>query len=236
MQTADAVRETLRAQAAPRLPDGEFFRLVTKRNAGPDGQPRDPTLFRRLGNEICVRCQESYRLKFPGRPFKITCKGIYSQPDFIELAAKTKLTLDEVRDLLDVPYWESRHIKIPNADGDLEYFIARDYQCESLLCTTSRQVDRWGRGNGKAIDVTTPIPTPFGWKTMADLKVGDLIFGADGKPYHVTFATEVMYGRPCYDVVFSDGSILRADGEHQWLTWTKLARKETRRRESRKRV
>ena len=151
MQTADAVRETLQPQAAPRLPDGEFFRLVTKRNTGPDGQPLDPTLFRRLGNEICVRCQESYRLKFPGRPFKITCKGIYSQPDFIELAAKTKLTLEEVRDLLDVPYWASRHIKIPNADGDLECFIARDYQCESLLCTTSRQVDRWGRGNGKTL-------------------------------------------------------------------------------------
>src|ERR1039458_7709450 len=220
MQTADAVRETLQPQAAPRLPDGEFFRLVTKRNTGPDGQPLDPTLFRRLGNEICIRCQESYRLKFPGRPFKITCRGIYSEPDFIELSAQTKLTYEEVRDLLDVPYWASRHIKIPNADGDLECFIARDYQCESLLCTTSRQVDRWGRGNGKRLNINTPIPTFNGWKRMGDLQVGDYVFDETGQPTRILYVSPIRLAEDTYEVEFSDGSVLHADAEHLWETWT----------------
>ena len=150
MPNVDAVRETPQQQV-PRLPDGEFFRILNGKNTGPDGKPLDPNLFRRLQHPVCIKCQENYRNKFPSRPFRITCKGIYDKTDYEELATATGLPLEEVQDLLDVPFWASRHIKIPNADGDLEYFIARDYQCESLLCTSSRQVDRWGRGNGKTL-------------------------------------------------------------------------------------
>src|SRR5439155_2295970 len=35
-----------------------------------------------------------------------------------------------------------------------------------------------------------------------------------------TAAFEVMFGRPCYEVVFSDGSRLVADAEHEWVTCT----------------
>jgi replicative DNA helicase len=41
----------------------------------------------------------------------------------------------------------------------------------------------------------------------------------------VVAATEVMDGRPCYEVEFSDGEIIVADAEHQWLTWTRRARR-----------
>ncbi len=34
-----------------------------------------------------------------------------------------------------------------------------------------------------------------------------------------------MHGRPCYEVEFSDGEVILADGEHQWLTWTRAARR-----------
>lgn len=71
---------------------------------------------------------------------------------------------------------------------------------------------------GKALSIDTPIPTPDGWKTMGELQVGDSIFGSDGKPYQVTFVTEVMYGNPCNRVVFNDGSEIIADDDHQWLT------------------
>jgi len=33
----------------------------------------------------------------------------------------------------------------------------------------------------------------------------------------VTRATEVMTGRPCFEVEFSDGAVIVADAEHQWL-------------------
>jgi Rad3-related DNA helicase len=75
-------------------------------------------------------------------------------------------------------------------------------------------------GTGKALDIETPIPTPAGWKRMGDLVVGDLIFDEAGKPTRVVSAFDTMYDRSCYEVVFSDGSSLVADAEHQWATYT----------------
>jgi replicative DNA helicase len=69
---------------------------------------------------------------------------------------------------------------------------------------------------GKALALDTPLPTPSGWTTMGDVAVGEWVLGADGHPTRVVAATEVMRGRPCYEVEFSDGSVLVADAHHQW--------------------
>jgi replicative DNA helicase len=76
---------------------------------------------------------------------------------------------------------------------------------------------------GKALALDTPLATPAGWTTMGEVAVGDQLFGADGRPVTVVAATEVMHGRPCYEVEFSTGEVIVADGQHQWLTWTRLA-------------
>ncbi len=70
---------------------------------------------------------------------------------------------------------------------------------------------------GKALALDTPIPTPDGWTTMAEVAAGDFVLGADGRPTRVVAATEVLVDRPCFEVVFSDGSVLVADAQHQWL-------------------
>jgi len=80
-------------------------------------------------------------------------------------------------------------------------------------------------GVGKALKVDTPLPTPTGWTTMGDVAVGDWLVGPDGTPTRVVAATEVMFGRPCYEVEFSDGTVIVADAEHQWLTETRASRK-----------
>src|SRR5690242_4449268 len=80
-------------------------------------------------------------------------------------------------------------------------------------------------GMGKALKLDTPLPTPTGWTTMGDVAVGDWLIGADGLPTRVVAATEVMFGRPCYEVEFSDGTVIVADAEHQWLTETRSSRK-----------
>lgn len=92
-------------------------------------------------------------------------------------------------------------------------------------CTALMKVARCGRRTGKAINILTPIPTPDGWKTMGDLQVGDQVFDDQGKPCNVTFVTETQYNRKCYDVVFSDGTIIQADEDHQWEVVTKKVRK-----------
>jgi replicative DNA helicase len=78
---------------------------------------------------------------------------------------------------------------------------------------------------GKALAVDTPLPTPSGWTTMGDVAVGDQLIGADGRPTTVVAATDVMNGRPCYEVEFSDSEVIVADGQHQWVTWDARTRK-----------
>ena len=80
-------------------------------------------------------------------------------------------------------------------------------------------------GIGKALALDAPLPTPTGWTTMGDVAVGDRLLGADGRPTTVVAATHVMRGRPCYEVEFSDGSIIVADSQHQWLTETRASRR-----------
>jgi replicative DNA helicase len=73
-------------------------------------------------------------------------------------------------------------------------------------------------GMGKALALDTPLPTPTGWTTMGEVQIGDFLLGAEGLPTRVVAATEIMLGRPCFEVEFSDGTIIVADAEHQWPT------------------
>ena len=70
---------------------------------------------------------------------------------------------------------------------------------------------------GKALALDTPIATPDGWKMMGDLRVGDRVFGGDGKPCTVTWVSPVWKDRPCYRVVTGDGDAIIADAAHEWV-------------------
>jgi deoxycytidine triphosphate deaminase len=84
------------------------------------------------------------------------------------------------------------------------------------------------RIEGKALAVDTEVPTSQGWRTMGALQVGDLVFDADGRPTPVIAATDVLHGRKCREVVFSDGTIIVADLDHQWEVLTKNDRRRSR--------
>lgn len=79
-------------------------------------------------------------------------------------------------------------------------------------------------GSGKALALNTPIPTPSGWVAMGDLADGDTVFDETGRPCHVVKAHEVMHGRPCFEVEFSDGSTIVADADHLWYVETRASR------------
>lgn len=70
---------------------------------------------------------------------------------------------------------------------------------------------------GKAVPLDTLIPTPDGWRTMGDLRVGDVVFGSDGKPCTVKWCSPIQHDRRVYEVVFDDGDSARADADHQWI-------------------
>ena len=76
---------------------------------------------------------------------------------------------------------------------------------------------------GKALALDTPVPTPNGWTTMGDLRVGDQVFDDRGFACTVTFATPVQEGRECYGILFSDGERIVADADHQWSVLSREA-------------
>lgn len=78
--------------------------------------------------------------------------------------------------------------------------------------------DEEGKGNGKALAVDTPIATPSGWTTMGEIRPGDFVFGADGRPTQVLAAFDVMRDHECFEVEFDDGETIVADADHLWLT------------------
>ncbi len=81
-------------------------------------------------------------------------------------------------------------------------------------------------GGGKGLHIHTPIPTPYGYTSLINLRIGDTIFDKDGAPCRVTFKSGIHL-RDCYSVRFSDGSELVADDEHLWLTRTRRERLRT---------
>ncbi len=80
-------------------------------------------------------------------------------------------------------------------------------------------------GLGKALALNTPLATPTGWTTMGEVAAGDQLIGADGEPTTVIATSPVMHDRPCYEVEFSDGTVIVADGSHRWLTRDRAARR-----------
>lgn len=79
--------------------------------------------------------------------------------------------------------------------------------------------------HGKALSLDTPLPTPDGWTTMGDVKVGDKLYDDKGNICTVTYATPIQYNRNCYKIVFSDHSEIICDEEHLWVTRDDKARR-----------
>lgn len=75
-----------------------------------------------------------------------------------------------------------------------------------------------GRKNGKGLALDTPIPTPLGWRSMAELQAGDEVFDETGAVCKVQYTSPVHIGLKCWRLRFSDGSEIVADEQHRWLT------------------
>lgn len=82
-----------------------------------------------------------------------------------------------------------------------------------------------GRGFGKMLSITEPVPTPNGWTTMGELQVGDVIFDESGNVCSTTLVSDIEIPEKAYRLYFSDGTIVDACSEHQWITWTHAERK-----------
>lgn len=127
--------------------------------------------------------------------------------------------LDEyVKCSKDPVYFAKKYIKIISVDKGVVPFNLYKFQ-EKLIKTFHRNrfnICKLPRQSGKALALDTPIPTPSGWTTMGDLKIGDIILSPNGNPVSVTFKTETMYNHDCYKLYFDTGEEIVADAEHLW--------------------
>ena len=60
--------------------------------------------------------------------------------------------------------------------------------------------------------------TPDGWKEWKDIKIGDKLFGTDGK---ITNVIDIPYDRiaPYYKITLRDGRTVFASDDHKWVIW-----------------
>lgn len=68
----------------------------------------------------------------------------------------------------------------------------------------------------QALTLGTRLPTPGGWTTMGKVRVGDWLFGVDGKPYPVIAKSKVFPKRPCFRFTFACGGSIVCSEDHLW--------------------
>lgn len=186
-------------------------------------------------NSMCDLCIKDQIKKYGQQT--IRCEGMLSGKKTIpEQFAHmfTEEELDLVEQSINPYHWAAKNIDTANENPSTKLFIPRWYQEQFLRCSAKRKTIRAGRRIGKALDINTPIPTPLGFKLMADIKVGDLVFDENGQQVVVAEVTDPMYGHTCYKVSFNDGTQIIADAEHLWTVETKSIRKNNSRRKSEK--
>ncbi len=131
-----------------------------------------------------------------------------SRHAYIDLARP----LDDITELVEV------------ADG--EWFIL--HPGEFVLGSTRERIrlsdDIVSRVEGKALALDTAVPTPLGWRRIGEMSPGDFVFDDAGQPTLVVAVSPVMVSRPCHEVVFSDGTKVVTDVDHQWRTRDKRGR------------
>jgi hypothetical protein len=114
------------------------------------------------------------------------------------------------------PDWKARDL-LTQARG----FTLRNVQHAGVDFITQRRGTLLGDDMriGKGHPHGTKVLGPEGWRFIEDVKVGDQVFGANGRPVKITgvFPRGVL---PVFRVGFSDGSSVRVDGDHLWTAWS----------------
>jgi hypothetical protein len=145
-----------------------------------------------------------------------------SNPNLKRANTPIQFTEEQIIEFLtckeDPVYFAKKYIKIVNVDDGLVKFNMWPFQ-ERLVTNFHKNrfnIAKMPRQVGKALALDTPIPTPEGWTTIGDIKVGDQILSPDGNPVSVTFKTETMINHQCYKIFFDNGEEIVADADHLW--------------------
>lgn len=92
---------------------------------------------------------------------------------------------------------------------------AQQQQCIEALSTADMLKIEACAGSGKEQPLDTIVQTPDGPRQFGSLKIGDKVFGSNGKPTEV-IGVYPQGLKPAYKVTFRDGSYTRCGLEHNW--------------------
>lgn len=127
------------------------------------------------------------------------------------------------RDLITVAEWADRYRELKsgtNAPGPWRTSVT-PYLAEIMECLSEHSKIRQvtfikSSGVGGPLALDTPIPTPEGFTTMGEIRVGQMVFDENGQPCEVLTVSPVFAGRRCYAVFFSDHEHIVCDESHLW--------------------
>lgn len=122
-----------------------------------------------------------------------------------------------IRCAKDPIYFITNYVKIINLDKGLIPFEPFPYQQKLIQTLADNRfvVAKCPRQCGKDLSLTTPIPTPNGWKILGDIVPGDIVFSEDGTKTTVT-ETKDFIGNECYEIEFDSGELIVAGADHDW--------------------
>lgn len=120
---------------------------------------------------------------------------------------------------------ELRDIDMEGVSGLLSVFEPHEIKAYRKGLGDSRiELTNGSSIHGYGLPMDCPIPTPTGWTPMGVLQDGDEVFDETGRPCRILKAWDSYMPQRMYRITFSDGATIEADGDHLWVTWTKLDR------------
>lgn len=123
---------------------------------------------------------------------------------------------------LKLSEWADKYARLsPESSADTGRWTSYPYQrgvMDALLDPAIEKIT-WMKSArvGYALSLRTSIPTVSGYKNMADIKEGDILFDDNGIPCNVTYVSPVYENRDCFKITFCDGSTIICDGNHRWF-------------------
>jgi hypothetical protein len=207
----------------------DFYSKIVERDKNEDGTSNG-VLRRMLNSDICKRCHSEYKVKYPNRPFNITCEGIVEEPEIellhakfneIEVAAGEPLTsLESVRQSKNSSAWATAHLVAKASNGDPVPLALRWYQGEMVRCTAKYKVSRICRGGGKTLAAVAEelwyvmnnknkyVMVVYPSEAMSTVFFNELIFQKENSTT-IRKAWKGQRQKPFYEVRFKNGSMIR---------------------------
>ena len=109
--------------------------------------------------------------------------------------------------------------KMYNEDGSFT-------ELYTALTTKGNQRIQAIAGSGKAVVNGTNVMTPTGLKAIETLKIGDYVFGEDGKP-HKVLGVFPQGKKQVFNVRYNNGGMTECCKDHLWTVYDNLGKRKT---------